>query len=167
MLENFLSIPILLVMSVLQMSVVSRIQLSNGSADLVLLSVAAWGILDKKRSVFYWALFGGLFISFISALPMLTPIIPYLFTALITQFFQERIWQAPIISIIIVVFFGTLFQHIFSFAVIVVNGLELSWITALQAVTLPSVFLNFLFLLPVYVLINDIHRWITKEEIYE
>jgi hypothetical protein len=167
MLENYLPIPILMVMSVLQMSVVSRIQMNNGSADLILLSVAVWGILDKKRSVFFWALFGGVFISFISAMPIFTPIIPYLFTALITQFFQERIWQAPIISIIVAVFFGTLFQHTFTFFVLTLNGLELGWLTAVQAVTLPSLFLNYLLLLPVFVLINDIHKWITKEEIYD
>ena len=167
MLENYLPIPILLVMSVLQMSVVSRIQMNNGSADLILLSVAVWGILDKKRSVFFWAFMGGIFISFISAMPIFTPIIPYIFTALLTQFFQERIWQAPIISIVVVVFLGTLFQHAFSFFVLLLNGLELEWLTAIQAVTLPSIFLNYLFLLPVFVLINDIHKWITKEEIYD
>jgi len=167
MLENYLPIPILLVMSVLQMSVVSRIQMNNGSADLILLSVAVWGILDKKRSVFFWAFFGGIFISFISAMPIFTPIIPYIFTALLTQFFQQRIWQAPIISIVVVVFFGTLFQHAFSFFVLLLNGLELEWLTAIQAVSLPSIFLNYLFLLPVFFLINDIHKWITKEENYD
>jgi len=167
MLENYLAIPILLVMSVLQMSVISRIQINNGSADLILLAIAVWGIVDKRRSVFIWALFGGIFISFISAMPIFTPIIPYLFTASLTQFFQEKIWQAPIISVMIVVLLGTIFQHGFNFFVLLINGLELGWLTGIQAVSLPSLFLNFLFLLPVFVLMNDIHKWITKEEIYD
>ena len=167
MLENYLSIPILLVISVLQMSVVSRIQINNGSADLILLAVAVWGILDKRRSVFFWAIFGGIFVSFISAMPLLTPIIPYLFTALVTQLFKERIWQAPIISVFLVVFLATIFHHGFAFMVLSFNELELNWMTALQAVTLPSIFLNFLFLLPVYVVMNDLYKWITKEETYD
>ena len=167
MLEIVFSIPILLVMSVLQMSVVSRIQINNGSADLILLAVAVWGILDRRRSVFFWALFGGIFISFISAMPIFTPIVPYLFTALLTQFFQERVWQAPIISVTVVVFLGTIFQHAFTFFILLLNGLELEWLTVIQAISLPSLFLNYLFLLPVFVIINDIHKWITKEEIYD
>jgi hypothetical protein len=63
MLANFIVIPVMLVLSVLQISAVSRIELLNGSADLVLLAVAAWGVRERGKDVFLWAFIGGLLIS--------------------------------------------------------------------------------------------------------
>jgi hypothetical protein len=47
MLSNFISIPVMLVFSVLQMTAISRINFLNGSADLILLAIAAWGVHEK------------------------------------------------------------------------------------------------------------------------
>jgi len=167
MLDSYISIPVLLILSVFQISVISRIQLINGSADIILLAVATWGIKDKNKSVFFWALMGGLFISITSSMPLLTPIFPYLIIAVMTQLFQTRIWQAPIISVIIVVIMGTIIQHVYNLFVLLIDGLELDWISALQVVTLPTIFLNLLLLFPVYFLMNDLRKWITREEIYD
>ena len=167
MIDYYLAVPVLLLFSVFQISVISRIQLINGTADIILLTIAAWGIRDKNRSVFLWGLVGGLFISITSSMPLFTPIIPYMVIAILTQIFQTRIWQAPIISVIVVVIIGTLFQHVFHLFVLLIDGLELNWSIALQAVTLPTIFLNLILLFPVYILINDLRKWATREEIYD
>jgi len=167
MLTNFIAIPVMLVLTILQITAVSRIVLFNGRADLVLLAVAAWGVRERGKNVFLWAFIGGLLISFTSAMPLLTPIIPYMIVALIARIFQDRLWQAPILSLIIVVFAGTLFQHIFSIALIQLNGVNLGFLQSIQSVTMPSLLLNFFFLFPVYVLISDIGKWVFPEENYE
>ena len=167
MLDYYLSIPVLLFLSVLQISIVSRIQLINGSADLIILSIAAWGIHDRNRSVYFWALIGGLFISITSSMPLFTPIVPYMVVAILTQIFQTRVWQAPLISVVIVVLLGTFFQHLFGLFVLLVDGLELDWTMALQYVTLPTIFLNLLFLIPIQIFFNDLRKWITREQLYD
>ena len=167
MLANFIAIPVMLVLSALQITAVSRIVLFNGTADLVLLAVAAWGVRERGKNVFLWAFIGGLLISFTSAMPLFTPIVPYMFIALIARLFQDRLWQAPILSLIIVVFAGTLFQHIFNIVVLQLNSVNLGFIESIQKVTLPSLLLNFFFLFPIYVLISDIGKWVFPEENYE
>jgi len=167
MLANFIAIPIMLVLTILQITAVSRIVLINGTADLVLLAVAAWGVRERGKNVFLWAFIGGLLISFTSALPLFSPIIPYMVIALIARIFQDRLWQAPILSLIIVVFVGTLFQHVFDILIIQLNGINLGFLESIQKVTLPSLLLNFFFLFPVYVLISDIGKWVFPEENYE
>jgi len=167
MLANFIAIPVMLILSVLQITAVSRIVLFNGTADLVLLAVAAWGVRERGKNVFLWAFIGGLLISFTSAMPLFTPIAPYMFIALIARLFQDRLWQAPILSLIIVVFAGTLFQHIFNIVVLQLNSVNLGFIESIQKVTLPSLLLNFFFLFPIYVLISDIGKWVFPEENYE
>jgi cell shape-determining protein MreD len=166
MLANLIVIPIMLLLSMLQITAVSRIVLFNGTADLILLAVAAWGVKERGRNVFLWAFVGGLIVSLTSAMPSFTPIIPYMFIALIARLFQDRLWQAPILSLIIVVFIGTLFQHIFSILVLQVNGVNIVLIESLQKVTMPSLLLNFFFLFPMYVLISDIGKWVFPEEEY-
>jgi len=167
MLVQYLSVPFMLIFSVLQMTAISRINLLNGSADIILLAIAAWGIREKGRDVILWALMGGLMVSFISAMPLLSPIVPYLATALISRLFQERVWQSPILSMIIVVVAGTIIQHIFSILVLQFTGLDIPLMEGLSEVTLPSLLLNFFFLFPVFFVVNDTARLILKEEIYD
>ena len=167
MLANFIAIPVMLVLTVLQITAVSRIVLFNGTADLVLLAVAAWGVRERGKNVFLWAFIGGVLISFTSAMPLFSPIIPYMVIALIARIFQDRLWQAPILSLIIVVFAGTLFQHVFNIILIQLDGVNLGFIESIQKVTLPSLLLNFFFLFPIYVLISDIGKWVFPEENYE
>ncbi|MCJ7518145.1 MAG: hypothetical protein MUO42_00530 [Anaerolineaceae bacterium] len=167
MLASFLAIPVMLVLSVLQMTAVSRIVLLNGTADLVLLAVAAWGVRERGRNVFIWAFIGGLLISFTTSMPLFTPIVPYMFIALFARLFQNRLWQAPILSLIAVVFIGTLFQHIFNIIILQLNGVNIGLLESLQKVTLPSLLLNFFFLFPIYVLISDLGKWAYPEDNYE
>jgi len=167
MLQNIIALPVLLILSILQISAISRIELFNGNADLILIAVASWGVRERGRDVFTWALIGGLMISFVSAAPLFTPVIPYLFVALIARLFQARLWQAPILSLVGIVFIGTIFQHIFFILVFQINGINLGFIESLQRVTMPSMLLNFFFLFPTYAVISEVGKWIFPEENYE
>ena len=167
MIANLISLPVMLILSVLQMTAVSRIILINGSADLVLLAVAAWGVREKGENVYIWALVGGLLISITTAMPFLSPVIPYLGTAFLSRVFQKRLWQSPILALIITVVGGTLLQHFIYIVLLQFTEVNIGLVESLGNVTIPSLLLNFFFLFPVYVLINDIGKWITPEEVYE
>ena len=58
-----ISIPVMLVLSVLQSTAISRINLLSGSADIVMLAVAAWAVKEKGYKAFVWAWVGGLYIA--------------------------------------------------------------------------------------------------------
>jgi len=166
MLSNLISIPVMLIFSVLQMTAISRINLLNGSADLILLAIAAWGIREKNNNVYTWALIGGLMISISSALPFLSPVMPYMATALIARVVSKRLWQAPILAVIITMITGTLFQHLFYIFILQISGVPLEFAESIGFVTLPSLLLNFFFLFPVFVVITDLWKWVTPEELY-
>jgi cell shape-determining protein MreD len=166
MLSNLISLPIMLVLSVLQMTAISRINFLNGSADLILLAVAAWGIREKNNNAFIWALIGGLMVSVASAMPSFSPLVPYIFTALVARLFSKRLWQAPILALIITAISGTIFQHFFYIILLQLSGIPLDFAQSVSNVTLPSLLLNFFFLFPVYVIIGDIWKWVTPEEMY-
>jgi hypothetical protein len=100
-------------------------------------------------------------------MPTFSPIVPYMFIAAIARLFQDRLWQAPILSLIIIVFIGTVFQHLFSIFILQVSGVNIGFLESIQKVTLPSLLLNFFFLFPIYVLISDIGKWVLPEGNYE
>ena len=167
MLANFISIPFMLLLSVLQSTAISRITLLNGSADLVLISVACWGVKEKGYNAFVWALVGGLFTALITAMPFYIPIASYFFVALLAKLLIGRIWQSPILMLIVVVFIGTLFQHILSIFYLQVNGVNAGLLISLQNITLPSLLLNLFFVFPMYVVISDLRQWVLPGEDYE
>ncbi|REG10793.1 hypothetical protein [Pelolinea submarina] len=167
MLANFVSIPFMLLLSVLQSTAISRITLINGCADLVLIGVACWGVKEKGYNAFVWALVGGLFTALITAMPFYIPIASYIFVALLAKILFGRIWQSPILMLIIVVFIGTIFQHILSIFYLQVNGVNAGLITSLRNITLPSLLLNLFFVFPMYVVVSDLRQWVLPGEDYE
>ena len=148
MIANLISIPVMFVLSVLQSTAISRITLINGSADLVLLTVAAWGVKERGFNAFVWALVGGLFISISSAMPFYIPILTYLLVALMAKVLFGRIWQSPIFMLILIVFVGTIFEHFMSIFYLQINGANAGVVESLRDFTLPSLLLNFFFLFP-------------------
>ena len=104
-------IPVMMILTALQSTAISRIQLMSGSADLVLLAVAAWGVREKNYDAYIWALIGGIFMSMITEMPLMIPVISYIFVALLSQLLVGRIWQSPIVMLIVIVIAGTIFQH--------------------------------------------------------
>lgn len=167
MIANFISVPVMLLLSVLQSTAISRITLVNGSADLILIAVACWGVKEKGYNAFVWALVGGLFTALITAMPFYIPIASYLFVALLAKLLIGRIWQSPILMLIAVVFVGTLFEHLASIFYLQVQGVNAGLITSLQNFTLPSLLLNLFFIFPMYVLISDLRQWVLPGEDYE
>ena len=167
MFAYLVSIPVMMILSVLQSTAISRLTLLSGSADIILLAVAAWGVKEKGYNAFLWALIGGLFTALITAMPLYIPIISYTFVALAARLLYSRIWQSPIIMLIIIVVAGTLFQHSLSIFYLQTTGSDMLFMTAFREITLPSLLLNFFFIFPTYVLISDLRRWVLPEEDYE
>ena len=157
----------MLLLSVLQSTAISRITLISGSADLILIAVACWGVREKGYNAFVWALVGGLFIALNTAMPFYIPIISYIFVALLAKLLFGRIWQSPIIMLIVVVFVGTLFQHVISIFYLQINGINAGLVYSLQNITLPSLLLNLFFVFPMYVVISDLRQWFSTGEDYE
>jgi len=148
---------------ILQMVIVSRLPLIHGTADLVLLALVAWGLQERARSAWAWALLAGLAVSFISALPLYMPILIYLSVTAVARLLQRRVWQTPILALLVAVFVGTLVQHVISIAVLNISGSAIGWQEGLSLVTVPSLLLNLGLALPVYTIIVDLSHWVYPE----
>lgn len=157
------AIPTFILILMLQMVVVSRLPLINGTADLVLLALVSWGLQERARSAWAWAMIAGVAVSFISALPFFMPLVIYLLVTAMSRLLQRRVWQTPILALLVAVFVGTLIEHVLSLGVLNILGSGIPWQDGFGLVTVPSMLLNLAMALPVYTVMVDLSRWVYPE----
>jgi rod shape-determining protein MreD len=159
------ALPLLGVLLVLQSAVFSRIPLLHGTADLVLLAIIAWALQKRVQTAWHWGIIGGLLVSFVSALPLGVVMGGYLLAVGLALALRSRVWQVPVLAMMVATFFGTMIVHLITMVVLRVSGVPLPWLQTLNLVILPSVLLNLLLALPFYVMLGDLARWLHPEEL--
>jgi hypothetical protein len=162
---NLLAIPILGLAVILQTTIVSRITLLQGPADLVLLTLVSWVFLDRGHSIWLWPLTAGLLIGIFSALPIWLPLLTYTGVTAIALAMKRRVWQVPILALFTTIFFGTVLTTGFSFLYLTIQGVPLDALEAVNIILLPSIILNLILAIPVQAVLKEINRWVDPAEV--
>lgn len=160
-----ISIPILGALLILQTVVVSNIPLLNGTADLVLLAVIAWALHKRVQTAWQWGIIGGLFVAMVSGVPFYVPIIGMLAAVGIALLLRQRVWQVPILAMFIATFISTLLMHALTIVALQISGVSTPILQGLNLITLPSVLLNILLAVPLYVLLGELANVLYPEEL--
>ena len=158
--DTLIAIPVLFLTLLIQVTAVSRLPLLHGTADLVLLTLIAWGICTKTKNAWIWALIGGLMTSFVSAVPGLAVIIPYIVVALLAQLLHGQLWQSPILAMFLITILGSFMVQLTTMVFLNSNDIPFNFALALEAIIIPSLILNLFLSLPIYLLIKDISQWV-------
>jgi len=161
------SIPILLVLLVLQTTISSEIRLLHGAADLLLVWLAAWGLLSRDRSGYLLAFLAGGLASYVSALPWYVFPVAYLAVILLGRFVFTQLWQSPLLSMFAITLVSSIILYLMTMAGLKINGTDYSWSVSLSNVIIPSIFLNLLLAIPMYAIVKDFSGWIFKSEAIE
>ena len=162
---TLIAIPLLSLLLILQSAVLSRVPLLQGTPDLILLVVTAWALQERVRSAWQWAILGGLLVGYLSILPLAIPLGSYLFATALALAFRRRIWQIPILAMFVVIFVTTVSSQLATGLYLSIIGSRLPWLDVLNLITLPSLILNLLLVVPVYALMKDLAEWLHPEEI--
>ena len=134
--------------------------------DIILLAIVSWGVSEEDNSGFLWALVGGIFISYISAMPTAAVITSYLAIAGITRIFQKVLWQAPILAVLLSSFVGTIVKFIIDIIALQFMGIELTLSTSIKMTLAPNLILNLFILFPIYLIMSDLAKRISPKEEY-
>lgn len=159
-----LSIPVLAFLSILQSAVVSRLPLDQGVADLMLVFLVAIALQKRVSTAWQWSIIGGMLIDFLSGLPFGIFTISYLVATALATLFRERIWRFTFLMQLLVVLIGTLVSQVLSYLVLFLQGVNLELITVLRVIIMPTIILNFMLSLPVFILTRDILDQIYPQE---
>lgn len=162
--KNLVAFPVLGLAFIIQMAILSRMTLFSGVVDLVLLVIVSWALQEQVKSAWHWAGLAGLLAGFVSGLPPYVLLTGYLLAVGIARLFLRQIWQAPLLALFSVTFFATLLMHLVTFIGLFLNGTLLPVGDVLALITLPGVFLNLLFVLPVHAVIRDLALWVYPVE---
>ena len=158
--RNLIAIPVILLAVILQSSIVSRVTLLSGTADLPLVMLAAWAMQDEVETAWHWAIALGVLVGFVSGLSWVVPLLSYLFVIAFAQVLQRRVWQAPLLAMFSITFLGTISLSFFSLVVLRFSGISLSMADVFGLLTLPGILLNMLLAIPVFAVMRDLARWV-------
>ncbi|OGO38299.1 MAG: hypothetical protein A2W35_18750 [Chloroflexi bacterium RBG_16_57_11] len=158
-----LAVPVLAVLVMIQSAVLSNIPLLHGTTDLVLVALLAWALQKRVRTAWFWAIIGGLLVGYVSALPFGAVLAGYLLAVGLAILLKQRIWQVPILAMLVATFFGTLLVNLVVITALRIVDTPLSFWEAINLVTLPSVLLNLLVAIPFYALFSDLANWLYPE----
>lgn len=165
MLSHLVSAIALVVFFILQTTIFSQTRLISGTADLILLFLAAWSLQEQVKNSWVWTVISGVLVSLVSAMPFFTPLIGYLGVVGISKGLQRRVWRTPLLAMLIVVLVGTFFQQTVYVLALIITGAPISWLESLDRVILPSALLNLIFSLPIYAIAKDLAGRISPQEV--
>jgi cell shape-determining protein MreD len=163
--EILVAIPVLGLAILLQTAIVSRINLLNGQADLVLLILAAWGLQDRVRSAWIWGAAAGALAGFISGVPWYIYLVGYLLVIGMARLLAHRIWQAPLLAMFTVTLMGTLGLLLLTYLERTLFEIPLLFNLSFMQIVLPSVLLNLLLAIPVHATIHDLAKRLHPGEV--
>ncbi len=150
------AIPVLVLAIIIQTSVIERINLLNGAADLVLLILAAWGLQERVRGAWVWGAAAGLLVGYISGASWYVYLVGYLTVIGAARLLAHRVWQAPLLAMFTVTLLGTLVLLMLTYIVRTLFEVSLAFNVSFVQIILPSILLNLLLAIPVHALIRDL-----------
>jgi len=153
------------ILAILQSTIVTRMPLLNGTADLILLFIVAWALQDRVESAWGWCLIGGLFASIYSALPFGTFVVAYLIAAGIARVLKRRVWKAPFLAMLAATFVGTIIVLLISMLGRLITGVNIPILSALNLILLPGLLLNLMLAIPVFSIMHDMAIWLYPGEL--
>ena len=157
-------IGILLGAALLQVTLVMRITLLQGSADLVLLILISWMLQPGNKPDWKWGLPAGLMLGYASGLPDWVLVAGYAGAAGICQLLKQRIWQGQLLALLSATVLGTLCIHLVTLSFLFLSADPIDAVEALNVITIPSMLLNLIFILPVHAIMSELSKLISPTE---
>lgn len=154
-----LAFPILFILLLIQTTLLSQLTLLSGSADLILLWLVAWSLQTQVKNKWIWVLMAAAGAAFVTALPWYVPLITYFAAAWLAKTANRRFWQSPILMMFLVTIITSLFGNLLTWVALSLTGTSIELQTGLIYVIIPSMLLNLLLALPVYVVAKDTGQW--------
>lgn len=151
---------LLLGATLLQITLLPRIRMLQGSIDLVLLILLTWMLQEENRPDWRLGLVAGVMVGYASAVPDLVLIAGYTLAALLCQLLHQRVWQSRMLTMLTSLILGTLTVHTVTLGYLVLSDNPIPAGEAFNLIMLPSLLLNLILLLPVNALISELNKLI-------
>jgi rod shape-determining protein MreD len=163
--RNLVGLILFGVLAIIQSTIVTRMPLLHGTADLILLFLIAWALQDRVDSAWVWCFIGGIFASLYSALPLGIFLGAYFICVGIARLLKQRIWKAPFLAMLAATFVCTLVVQLLSLIARLITGASVPVIGSFNLIILPSLLLNLILAFPIFSIMHDMAEWLYPEEL--
>ncbi len=138
----YLSIPLLLLIGILQTSAVPSLPVFHIKPDLMLIAVICWGVLRSPRQAMLWAFFGGLWIDLLGNTPLGASVISLSVVAFLTSVGESAWIDRNLFLVLLIIFIGTLIHSTVLLAVLEATQRHSDWTALFSNVVIPTAILN-------------------------
>ncbi len=128
----------------------------QGFPDVVFLAWLAVALHLRGRSFWFWTLLWGLSVGWISALPDLAMVLPYLALGWALHRLREHMWERTYPLLFGSTLVGTMALCLWEYAVLQLTGTGIPWAAALSQVVVPTLWWNLLLALPVFTVVSGL-----------
>lgn len=149
---------LLLIASVLQVTLMGRFSLLAGTADLLLLVMLTYMLQEEVRADWRWGIAAGLMVDLSSALPIWVSLAAYVGAAALAQLLETRVWKIPLLTLFGATLGSTLLIQAVTMFYLWLNASPINFAEAFNLVTLPSMLLNLLLVLPVSAVVSEFSK---------
>jgi hypothetical protein len=157
------SIPVLLVLLSIQITISSKFQLLDGFADIILVWLTAWVIQSRVKNSWIWVALAIIMVAIVSAVPWYAILSGYSIIFILGYLMKKRLWQSPLLSFFVVLILGSVINYLIYYLVLMFTGTNISWIDAVQRVIIPSTIINLIIAFPIYLIARDFSSAIFTE----
>lgn len=166
----YLAVPLLLVLGLLQASVVSRLTIGGVHADLLLLFVASWGLIQGPREGVLWGFLGGLALELQSGAPFGATTLSYMLAGFLCGLGKGSVFAGRVVFPVGLIFVVTIAADLLFLAIVSLlpswgSAIPFDWIGSLVRIILPSALMNAALMLPFLGAMQWAHRRLVRPEI--
>jgi len=172
---NFLSVPILALAAVLQVTIVPQFGYLGGRPDLVVLLVMAWALNSSLEEGVIWAFAGGLLKDLLSAMPTGTSVVGLVILVFAIHFIRRQIYRVSIVSLVWITLLGSFFYQLTVLVMMLLMGFQSAALgrfgiavlaSDLTYVIFPTMVYNLILIFPVYWLVRRIQKRVGRQKLY-
>ena len=149
---------LLLLASILQVTLMGRFTLLAGTADLLLLVMLTFMLQEDVRADWRWGIAAGLMVDLSSALPIWVSLAAYIGAAALAHLLETRVWKIPLLTLFALTLGSTLLIQGVTMFYLWLNASPINFGEAFNLVTLPSMLLNLLLVLPVSAVVSELSK---------
>ncbi len=151
---GYLSIPVLTVAVLIQVTLMPELRILGGAPDLVLTLVLAYSLLSGFERGVVWALVGGVIQDLLSAAPLGTTSLALVVMVAAVGYVAGRASPRSFLVPLVAVAAGTVIVHGVTLGVLLLAGRPLPILPTLLQVTLPTLAYNVVVMLGLYRLLG-------------
>ncbi len=129
-----------------------------------MLSLIAWSLHSDIKNVLILMVFNGVLMSLVSATPLYTPLLGYAAIVGIALFLRKRLWNIPMVLMIVLSFIGTIITQGLSMFAINFSEASIPISDSFVQIVLPSAAMNMVIGIPIFLILRDIWLNINTEE---